>query len=109
MITTCSKCAKSYEAGSEEQAYEADRLCPSCVDWPMKCPDCGAGPVYSKTITDTFQYGPDPDGVKLSCQVPLRTCQACGFEYLDHETEKAHDAAVAAHLQSVNNRTTEKA
>jgi hypothetical protein len=30
MITTCSRCGKLYEAGSEEQAYESDRLCPAC-------------------------------------------------------------------------------
>lgn len=99
MITTCSKCKGLYDAGSDEQANEADRLCAQCVDWPVKCPDCGGGPIYSKTIKDTFRVWPedDPRTVTLTCEVPLRTCQACGFEYLDHEAEKAHDAAVAAH------------
>jgi predicted nucleic acid-binding Zn-ribbon protein len=30
MITACSKCGRCYEAGSEEQANEPDRLCPTC-------------------------------------------------------------------------------
>lgn len=30
MIALCSKCAKNYEAGSEEQANESDRLCFAC-------------------------------------------------------------------------------
>jgi len=30
-ITTCSRCGGLYEAGSEEQANEPDRLCRSCV------------------------------------------------------------------------------
>jgi hypothetical protein len=30
MITTCSKCCHLYEAGSEEQANEPNRLCPRC-------------------------------------------------------------------------------
>lgn len=30
-ITTCSKCSRLYEAGSEETANEPDRLCPWCV------------------------------------------------------------------------------
>lgn len=29
-LTTCSRCSKLYEAGSEEQANEPDRLCRSC-------------------------------------------------------------------------------
>lgn len=32
MITTCSRCSKLYEAGSEEQAYESDRICPACFN-----------------------------------------------------------------------------
>ncbi len=31
MITTCTKCGKLYEAGSEEQANEPGRLCLSCI------------------------------------------------------------------------------
>jgi predicted nucleic acid-binding Zn-ribbon protein len=30
MITTCTECGKLYEAGSEEQANEQERLCPDC-------------------------------------------------------------------------------
>jgi hypothetical protein len=59
MITTCSRCGALYEAGSEEQANEPDRLCRRCFaaakrrpnvlenerlgyphDWPS-CPGCG--------------------------------------------------------------------
>lgn len=31
MITTCTKCGKLYEAGSEDQANEPDRLCRECA------------------------------------------------------------------------------
>lgn len=30
MITTCGSCGKAYEAGSEEQANEPNRLCTEC-------------------------------------------------------------------------------
>lgn len=43
-ITTCSKCSTLYEAGSEEQANEADRLCPKCVPKGPLCQDCGKKP-----------------------------------------------------------------
>lgn len=98
MITTCSKCKGLYEAGSDEQANEVDRLCLRCVDWPRKCGDCGSGPVFTKNIKEELQYGNNP-GVMLSCIVPLRICQACGFEFLDHEAEKIHDETVKAHLE----------
>jgi predicted Zn-ribbon and HTH transcriptional regulator len=29
-VTTCSECGHAFEAGSEEQANEPDRLCPKC-------------------------------------------------------------------------------
>jgi hypothetical protein len=29
-VTTCTECGKLYEAGSEEQANEVSRWCPSC-------------------------------------------------------------------------------
>jgi hypothetical protein len=32
MITTCTYCHSLYEAGSEEQANEPDRLCALCRD-----------------------------------------------------------------------------
>lgn len=32
MITTCGRCGGLYEAGSEEQAYEPDRLCRRCFN-----------------------------------------------------------------------------
>lgn len=31
MITTCTTCGQNYEAGSEEQANEQERLCPLCA------------------------------------------------------------------------------
>lgn len=34
MITTCTTCGKLYEAGSEEQANEPDRPCPTC--WAVR-------------------------------------------------------------------------
>jgi len=36
MHTTCTKCYKSFDAVSEEDAYDPDRLCPACYqaqDW----------------------------------------------------------------------------
>lgn len=39
-ITTCTKCGSLYEAGSEEQANEQERLCSSCRLAPW-CQICG--------------------------------------------------------------------
>lgn len=30
MITTCTKCGNCYDAGSEEEANEPERFCPTC-------------------------------------------------------------------------------
>ena len=35
-ITTCTTCGQAYEAGSEEQANEPVRICPSCRAAPAK-------------------------------------------------------------------------
>jgi hypothetical protein len=36
VTTTCSKCGKIYEVGSEIQASDPDRLCDKCVEEHMK-------------------------------------------------------------------------
>lgn len=103
-MTDCSGCKKMYEAPSEEYAKEEGRLCNPCITkWSetQSCPDCGGGPISTRRIDETFQYGCDGDAVHLKCNVPLRRCAACEFEFLDYETEHIHLSTTNAHLISI--------
>ena len=62
------------------------------------CPRCGKGPVSSRLHDQTFPFGEGTEEVILTATVPLRTCEACGLEYIDHEAEVARHRAVCKHL-----------
>jgi len=64
----------------------------------LLCPGCGAKRVGTSLVADKFVYGVGPDAVELVVEVPLRTCQSCGFQFLDDKAEDAHHEAVCRHL-----------
>ena len=65
---------------------------------PIQCPSCGKTDVGTSMTIDNFIYGEGADAAELSVEVPLRTCTACGFQFLDSEAEDAHHEAVCHHL-----------
>ncbi len=62
------------------------------------CPGCGASGIRTTVELDTFPYGDGLDVVTLSARVPVRTCEACGFLFTDHEAEQLRHEAVCHHL-----------
>ena len=103
-MTDCTGCKKTYEAPSEEFAQEEGRLCNPCITkWAetQSCPDCGGGPISSRRQDETFQFRDGEKAVQLKCNVPIRRCAACEFEYLDYEMEHVHLTAINKYLISV--------
>ena len=45
-----------------------------------------------------FIYGVGASAVELSVNLPVRVCNSCGFEFLDHEAETLQHEAICAHL-----------
>lgn len=65
----------------------------------ISCGLCGASGGIKSTITQhTFKYGSGSDEVSLSVMIPVRTCSACGSEFLDAESEAIKHDAVCRHL-----------
>ena len=64
----------------------------------LPCPTCGAADVGISRVSESFSYGEGPGAVELTAEVPLRTCNACGFQFLDSEAEDAQHEAVCRHL-----------
>lgn len=52
---------------------------------------------------ETFQYGDDacPFKTQISCPIPIRQCETCGFEYTDWVSEQIREYAVHAYLYSI--------
>lgn len=61
----------------------------------LTCPGCGSEKVSTEVIRDIFYYG----SVKLSADIPLRTCQDCEEQFLDNEAEELHHGAVCEYLK----------
>ena len=61
------------------------------------CFECDA-PTRAEWREHAFIYGVGASAVKLSATLPVRVCNSCGFEFLDHEAETLQHEAVCAHL-----------
>jgi len=61
--------------------------------------DCGAA-VEQTIETQRFTYGSEP-GVELSAVVPVMWCRTCDDAWTDWRGEDARQAAVDAHLASL--------
>ena len=62
------------------------------------CSQCGAGTVTTTLHQDAFDYGLGDAAVTLHVCIPVRSCGACDFEYLDDEAELIRHEAVCRHL-----------
>jgi hypothetical protein len=63
----------------------------------IRCASCGSHRVTSNDIDDEFVLGEGPSPVLLQVRVPLRTCQDCGFQFLDETAEDLRRDVIADH------------
>jgi hypothetical protein len=110
-MTDCSECKGMYEAASSFYAQEEDRLCNPCITkWAESrpCPDCAGGPISTKRTDESLWFRSGEDRVELKCNVPVRHCAACKFEFLDYEVEQIHLATTNAYLVSIGEKPQER-
>ena len=53
-----------------------------------------------------FAYGVGASTVELNVTLPVRVCNSCGFEFLDHEAETLQHEAICAHLDVLTPKET---
>jgi hypothetical protein len=70
----------------------------------LRCANCGSPRVTTTQVDDEFDYGEGPSMVSLQVRVPLRTCQNCGFQFLDEEAEDLRHEVIAEHRAALHSR-----
>ena len=60
------------------------------------CPLCEA-PATTTVVDDTFTYGSGSDAVDLDVRLPVRRCDTCDIDFLDHVGERIQTEAVYRH------------
>lgn len=68
------------------------------ADVNRKCPQCGEYSVTTYWHHDTFKYGSGDSAPMLHVDLPVRRCEPCDYEFLDHEGERLRHEAVCRHL-----------
>jgi 5-methylcytosine-specific restriction endonuclease McrA len=69
----------------------------------IKCPQCGINNVATSDYKQEFYYG-TVKKVKLTAQVPLRSCISCGFQYFDDKAEQIREAVVNDFLSDTKHK-----
>ena len=64
----------------------------------LSCSLCGGSEVTTAIHCHAFVYGEGADAVELEADVPVRSCDACEFEYLDEESERLMHETICSHL-----------
>lgn len=64
----------------------------------QECPQCGEESITTHWMLDSFRYGTGDSAVTLQVDLPVRRCQACDLQFLDHEGERLRHNAVCRHL-----------
>ncbi len=62
-----------------------------------RCPICD-GKAETHWCQHDFLYGVGDDAVELRAELPFGRCDACDFEFLDHDGERRKHEAVCKHL-----------
>lgn len=62
------------------------------------CAECGNS-VATSWRPHTFRYGSGASAADLTVRLPVRRCEYCDFDYLDHEGERIKHEAVCRHLE----------
>jgi putative zinc finger/helix-turn-helix YgiT family protein len=68
-----------------------------------RCGSCGGEAVLGYDAQE-FNYGPEANGVVLSAEVPVWTCQECGDQVMGEEAEGIMHDVVCAYLGRLNPR-----
>lgn len=68
------------------------------------CARCGLPRVVTTEVDDEFRYGEEPTAVVLQVRVPLRTCEDCGFQFLDEKAEDLRNTAIAEYQAAAHAR-----
>lgn len=63
------------------------------------CAQCGAQTVETVEQRHTFRYGSGESAADLTVELPVRRCTACGFEFLDQQSEEIKLEAICEHLR----------
>ena len=70
----------------------------NAVQNKLSCSLCGGNEVSTAVRRHAFVYGEGDDAVELETEVPVRSCDACEFEYLDVESERLMHETICSHL-----------
>jgi len=70
-------------------------------DGRPQCFECSSRKVATHLVAHKFRYGVEDNAPELKCDLPVRSCKDCGFEFVDHEGEGAREAAVRAYLNTL--------
>lgn len=62
------------------------------------CAQCGADAVDTVEQRHTFRYGSGEAAADLTVDLPVRRCAACGFEFLDRDSEAIKLERICEHL-----------
>lgn len=63
-----------------------------------ECPQCGKDVLTTYWHHDTFKYGTGDSAVTLEVDLPVRNCDSCDIQFLDHVGERLRHEAVCRHL-----------
>ena len=64
----------------------------------LECPLCGGDSIVTFLHSDTFKYGSGDSAATLHVNLPVRRCNPCKFEFVDHEGERLRHEAVCRHI-----------
>ena len=63
-----------------------------------ECPQCGQDSITTYWHHDTFKYGTGDSAATLYVDLPVRRCDSCDLEFLDHEGERLRHETICRHL-----------
>jgi Zn ribbon nucleic-acid-binding protein len=66
---------------------------------PLECGTCGSASITTKHEAQEFDYGVEPETVRLRAVVPMRHCGDCGFTFTDADAEVARHETICRHLR----------
>jgi putative zinc finger/helix-turn-helix YgiT family protein len=67
-------------------------------DATVVCFDCGSSDVVKEVQQQEFQYGNGESAVNLTAEMPVYTCNSCGYQFAGPEADDARHEAVCRHF-----------